>query len=65
VKYRRIVYNYMFPILDPSGSRDQFYYNIEKHYGASDHTVFLGQGIPAILYNNWPDIASTRAKTGR
>ncbi|MEO8026143.1 MAG: M28 family peptidase [Bryobacteraceae bacterium] len=57
VNNRRIVYNYMFPILDPSGSRDQFYYNIEKHYGASDHTVFLGQGIPAILYNNWPDVA--------
>ena len=57
VQNRRIAYSYMFPILDPQGSRDQFYYNIEKHYGASDHTAFLGHGIPAILMNNWPDWA--------
>jgi hypothetical protein len=47
----------MGPILDPQGSRDQFYFNIEKHYGSSDHTVFLGEHIPAVLFNNWPDIA--------
>lgn len=57
VQNRRISYNYMFPILDPTGSRDQFYFNIEKHYGSSDHTAFLGHGIPAILMNNWPDWA--------
>ena len=57
VNNRRIAYSYQYPILDPQGSRDQFYYNIEKHYGASDHVVYLGQGIPALLYNNWPDIA--------
>ncbi len=57
VQNRRISYSYMFPILDPQGSRDQFYYNIEKHYGSSDHTAFLGHGIPAILMNNWPDWA--------
>lgn len=57
VNNRRISYSYSYPILDPQGSRDQFYYNIEKHYGASDHVVYLAQGIPAILYNNWPDIA--------
>jgi hypothetical protein len=57
VQNRRIAYSYMFPIVDPQGSRDQFYYNIEKHYGSSDHTVFIGQGIPAILMNNWPDWA--------
>jgi hypothetical protein len=45
----------LFPIVDPQGSLDQFYYNIEKHYGSSDHTAFLGHGIPAILMNNWPD----------
>jgi aminopeptidase YwaD len=55
VQNRRIAYNYMFPILDPQGSRDQFYYNIEKHYGSSDHTAFIGHGVPAILMNNWPD----------
>ena len=57
VQNRRIAYSYLFPILDPTGSRDQFYYNIEKHYGSSDHTAFLGHGIPAILMNNWPDWA--------
>lgn len=57
VQNRRIAYSYMFPILDPQGSRDQFYYNIDKHYGASDHAVFLAEGIPAVLFNNWPDIA--------
>jgi aminopeptidase YwaD len=55
VQNRRIAYNYMFPIVDPQGSRDQFYYNVEKHYGASDHTAFLSHGVPAILMNNWPD----------
>ncbi len=54
---RRIAYAYRYPILDPQGSRDQFYFNIERHYGASDHAVFLSQGVPAVLFNNWPDIA--------
>ncbi|MBI5280232.1 MAG: M28 family peptidase [Candidatus Solibacter usitatus] len=54
---RRIAYSYRYPILDPQGSRDQFYYNIEKHYGSSDHAVFLNYGVPAVLFNNWPDIA--------
>jgi aminopeptidase YwaD len=57
VHNRRIAFSYMFPILDPQGSRDQFYFNIDKHYGASDHAVFLAEGIPAVLFNNWPDIA--------
>lgn len=57
VNNRRLYYGFQYPILDPKGSRDEFYYNIEKHYGASDHTVYLGQGIPALLYNNWPDVA--------
>jgi aminopeptidase YwaD len=57
VQNRGIAYSYRFPILDPQGTRDQFYFNIEKHYGSSDHTVFLGMGIPAVLFNNWPDIA--------
>ena len=57
VQNRGIAYAYRGPILDPQGSRDQFYYNIEKHYGSSDHTVFLAAGIPGVLFNNWPDIA--------
>ena len=57
VNNRRLYYSFQYPIVDPQGSRDQFYYNIEKHYGASDHTVYLNAGIPAILLNNWPELA--------
>jgi aminopeptidase YwaD len=56
VQNRRVAYSYRFPILDPQGTRDQFYYNIDKHYGSSDHAVFLQFGIPAVLFNNWPDV---------
>ncbi len=56
VNNRRLYYSFQYPIIDPQGSRDQFYYNVEKHYGASDHTVYLNAGIPAILLNNWPEI---------
>ncbi len=46
------------PILSASGSKDPFYYNIEKFYGASDHVCFLeeGVGIPAIAFITWPDM---------
>jgi len=56
---RSIRYAYMHPIVDPNGSLDPFYYNIEKFYGASDHIVFNNyrMAIPAVLFNNWPDIA--------
>ena len=57
VQNRRVAYAYRFPILDPQGTRDQFSYSVEKHYGSSDHSAFLGMGVPAILINNWPDIA--------
>ena len=56
VQNRRVAYSYRYPILDPQGTRDQFYYNIDKHYGSSDHSVFLQFGIPAVLFNNWPDV---------
>ncbi|MBI3207810.1 MAG: M28 family peptidase [Candidatus Solibacter usitatus] len=57
VQNRRVAYAYRFPILDPQGTRDQFAYSIEKHYGSSDHSVFLSMGVPGVLFNNWPDIA--------
>jgi aminopeptidase YwaD len=56
VQNRRVAYSYRYPILDPQGTRDQFYYNIDKHYGSSDHAVFLQFNIPAVLFNNWPDV---------
>jgi len=54
---RTVAYNYLFPILDPQGSRDPFLYNIDKHVGGSDHTSFLSHGVPAVLFNFWPDWA--------
>ena len=38
---RRIAYAFQNPIVDPTGTRDPFWFNIEKFYGASDHQVHL------------------------
>ncbi|MBT5873257.1 MAG: M28 family peptidase [Candidatus Latescibacteria bacterium] len=58
VHNRSLTYGFMKPILDPTGSRDPFYYNIESYYGSSDHALFNGPRfkVPAVLFNNWPDI---------
>lgn len=49
---------FMKPILSPTGSKDPFYYHIDKFYGGSDHTIFLEGGIriPAIQLGVWPDM---------
>lgn len=54
---RRIAYAFQNPIIDPSGTRDPFHYNIEKFYGASDHQVHLDWDprLPAVQFGNWPD----------
>jgi len=57
VQNRRVAYSYRYPIIDPQGTHDQFNYVIDRHYGSSDHAVFLNYGVPAVLFNNWPDIA--------
>ncbi len=46
------------PILSPAGSRDPFYYHIDRYSGGSDHAVFLegGIGIPAVQLGVWPDM---------
>ncbi|HEV8132951.1 MAG TPA: M28 family peptidase [Acidobacteriota bacterium] len=56
VRYRANGYGYSYPIVAPNGTRDPFYYKIDKHYGASDHAVYLAEGIPAIIMNCWPDM---------
>lgn len=56
VQNRRVAYSFRYPILDPQGTRDPFYFNIDKHYGSSDHSAFMRFGVPAILLNNWPDV---------
>ncbi len=59
VHNRRIVYGFMNPIIDPNGSQDPFFFHIEKYYGSSDHAVYnhYDVGVPAVLFNNWPDRA--------
>ena len=54
---RRNGYAFQNPMIDPSGTRDPFWYNIEKFYGASDHQVHLDWDprIPAVQFGNWPD----------
>ena len=56
VQNRRIAYSFRYPIIDPQGTHDPFYFNIDNHYGSSDHSAFLRFGVPAILLNNWPDV---------
>jgi len=54
---RSIAYAFQNPIIDPKGTRDPFWYNVEKFYGASDHQVHLDWDprIPAVQFGNWPD----------
>jgi aminopeptidase YwaD len=44
-------------ILAPTGSRDPFYFQIERYSGGSDHDVFVDASvrIPAVLMIVWPD----------
>jgi len=44
-------------VLAPTGSRDPFYFLIERYSGGSDHDVFVDAGvrIPAVLMIVWPD----------
>jgi len=44
-------------IVSPNGSDDPFYFQVETHYGASDHEVFNDWGVqvPGIMMITWPD----------
>ena len=55
VRYRHNGYRFTLPVVAPNGSQDPFYFQVEKYYGASDHAVFLNQGIPAVIFVTWPD----------
>jgi aminopeptidase YwaD len=55
LRFRSGGYGASLPVLSPNGSRDPFHVVVEKHYGASDHVVFIGQGIPAVMFITWPD----------
>ncbi|MBI3404893.1 MAG: M28 family peptidase, partial [Acidobacteria bacterium] len=55
VRYRLNGYGFTWPVVSQNGSWDPFYVTLEKYYSASDHAVYLQQGIPAVIFNTWPD----------
>ena len=56
VRYRSGGYGFTLPVISPNGSLDPFYILIDKHYGASDHVVYLQNGIPSVMFITWPDM---------
>lgn len=45
-------------IIAPSGTEDPFYYQVEQHYGSSDHEVFnhWSTHVPGVMLITWPDM---------
>ena len=56
VRYRGNGYGASQPVESPNGSTDAFYIKIDKHYGSSDHVTYMQHGIPAVIFNTWPDM---------
>jgi hypothetical protein len=56
VRYRANGYAPVDPVVAPNGSRDAFYIKVDKYYGASDHAIYMAHGIPAVIFNTWPDV---------
>jgi len=44
------------PVESLRGSKDPFYIKIDRHYGASDHMIYMRHGIPAVMMITWPDM---------
>ena len=55
VRYRANGYQPALDVLSPNGSRDPFYIKVDKYYGSSDHATYMQHGIPAVIFNTWPD----------
>ncbi|WP_297799603.1 M28 family peptidase [uncultured Brevundimonas sp.] len=55
VRFRDNGYQFTLPVLSHNGSRDPFYFATSKHYGSSDHSIYLNRGIPALIFATWPD----------
>jgi aminopeptidase YwaD len=55
VRFRDNGYRFTLPVLSPNGSRDPFYVATEKHYGSSDHSLYLSRNVPALIFATWPD----------
>ncbi|MGB9835514.1 MAG: M28 family metallopeptidase [Candidatus Saccharicenans sp.] len=47
-----------YEVLSPAGSRDPFYYTIDRFSGGSDHIVFIDGAVrvPAVMFICWPDM---------
>lgn len=45
-------------VISPAGSRDPFYYTIDRFSGGSDHIVFIDGAVrvPAVMFICWPDM---------
>jgi hypothetical protein len=56
VRYRATGYGFTLPVVSPNGSLDPFYIKIDKHYGASDHVMYMQHGIPSLMFITWPDM---------
>ena len=56
VRFRSNGYGLTLPVLSPRGSRDPFYIKVDKHYGSSDHVIYMQHGIPAVIFATWPDM---------
>jgi aminopeptidase YwaD len=56
VRYRAAGYGASQPVESPNGSTDAFYIKIDKHYGSSDHVTYMQHGVPAVIFNTWPDM---------
>jgi aminopeptidase YwaD len=56
VRYRANGYRFTLPITAPTGSTDPFFVTIDKHYGSSDHVVYMNFGIPSLMFVTWPDM---------
>ena len=55
MRYRANGYAPALDVLSPNGSRDAFNIKVDKYYGASDHATYMQHGIPAVIFNTWPD----------
>ena len=56
VRYRSSAYGFTLPVISPNGSLDAFVIKVDKHYGASDHVIYMQHGIPALMFITWPDM---------
>lgn len=55
VRYRANGYAPALDVLSANGSRDAFNIKVDKYYGSSDHATYMQHGIPAVIFNTWPD----------